>query len=120
MDTVQLGAAPGEFFGILLDFFGVVRNCARVGLFPQDAVEAYAVAAVRSDHVFARLRGGDAEVIDLPGEQHFVERLLYLAGEVEFEHHGRVVAMVVAFSVGSSAGEDVIVHVDGDCFHAIY
>ena len=82
MDRMQLKAHLREFGGILGDLLGMVGRRAGIGQLAVDAAEAYAVTPVFRDDVFARFRGGDARLKDLPGERHLVHGLPELAGEV--------------------------------------
>ena len=106
---VELAAHLGEFLGVLFRVFGVVGGGSRVGGLAYDALEQDAVASVVGHHIFARFGRWDARCVDLLGKAHFVEGLLYLAREIEFEHDGRVGLVVVALAVESAAAEDEVV-----------
>ena len=114
---MQLQAHLCKFLCILSRHLWMVARGARIRLFPEDAVEADSITAVLCHYVITGFWRGDAHVIHLSGELHLVQRLLDLAWEIEFQHHRRIGLVVVAFAIGASAGEDVVVKSYFDGFH---
>ena len=113
---MQLFAHLGKLRRILLHFLRMVRRGTRVGHLPRHAAETDAVTdAVR--HIVAGLRGGNAQIEHLAGQNHLVQGLLHLARIVELHHDGGVRLVVEAFSVGAFAGVDIVVQIYSKCFH---
>ncbi len=109
MRGMELPAHERELPGELRHLFRLVAGGAGIGFLAQDALETDAVASVLRDHVLAGFGGRDAHFVDLAGQLHLVQGLPDLAREIQFEHDGRVRPVVIAFPVGASAKEDIIV-----------
>ena len=117
MCRMQLQAHPGKLGSELPYFLGFVGRSAGIGFLAQDALEADTIAPVFRDHEITRLRSGNAQIVDLVGHHQFIQRLLDLARIIEFEHHRRIALVVIAFPVGATAEQDIVVERDLDCFH---
>ena len=72
-------------------------------------METDSVAAILGDHIFTGFGSRDAKVIDLPGKSHLIERLTDLAGKIQFEHHGGIGLVVVAFAVETSPAQHIVI-----------
>ena len=117
VNRVEFEAHLGELIRKLCYLFGLVSCGMRIGLLAQDTLETDAVTAVFGHHIFTRLGCGDAHVIDFSGQFHFVQWLLDLAREIELQHHRGVGLVVVAFTVGTTAGKHIVVEGYFNGFH---
>ena len=119
MRRMQLAAHLGEFFRIADQILGMVSDGTGVRHLVPDATETDAVARpVR--HEITGLRGRNAGLVDLPGDIHFVQRLLDHALTIQLEHHVWIMAVVVAHPIGPFAGILVIRQVNPYGFQSLH